>query len=181
MFTKKWACSSLFLFRGLVFMSGKAIVERITELVEPVLDEKGFELVLLEYRREGREMVLRLFVDREGGITLDNCAEISREVSVLLEVEDPISCAYRLEVSSPGIDRPLTRPADYERFRTRLAKIRMSVKCDPDQRGHQRKTFVGKLLGLRDGMVLLEQTDKKGGLVELPLSDIERANLEIDF
>jgi ribosome maturation factor RimP len=57
----------------------------------------------------------------------------------------------------------------------------MYGKCDPDQRGHQRKTFVGKLLGLRDGMVLLEQTDKKGGIVELPLSDIERANLEIEF
>jgi ribosome maturation factor RimP len=162
-------------------MSGRAIVARITELVEPILVEKGFELVLLEYRREERDMVLRLFVDKEGGITLDDCAEVSREVSVLLEVEDPIDSAYRLEVSSPGIDRPLTRPADYERFRQRLAKIKMAGKYDPDQRGQQRKTFVGKLLGLRDGMVLLEQTDKKGGIVELPLCDIERANLEIEF
>ena len=162
-------------------MSGRTVIDRITELVEPILDEKGFELVLLEYRREERDMVLRLFVDKEGGITLDDCAEISREVSVLLEVEDPISSAYRLEVSSPGIDRPLTRPADYERFRSRLAKIKMARKCDPDQRGQQRKTFVGKLLGLSDGLVLLEQTDKKGGIVELPLCDIERANLEIEF
>jgi len=162
-------------------MSGRAIIDRISELVEPVLAEKGFELVLLEYRREERDMVLRLFVDKEGGITLDDCAEVSREISVLLEVEDPIVSAYRLEVSSPGIDRPLTRPADYERFRMRLAKVKMAGKCDPDQRGQQRKTFVGKLLGLRDGMVLLEQTDKKGGIVELPLCDIECANLEIEF
>jgi ribosome maturation factor RimP len=162
-------------------MSGKAIIDRIAKLVEPILTEKGFELVLVEYRREERDMVLRLYVDKEGGITLDNCAEVSREISVLLEVEDPITNAYRLEVSSPGIDRPLTKPADYDRFRTRLAKIKMSSKCDPDQRGSQRKTFVGKLLGLRDDMVLLEQTDKKGGIVELPLSDIERANLEIEF
>lgn len=162
-------------------MSGKAIIDKITELVEPVIIEKGFELVLLEYRREERDMVLRLYVDKDGGITLDDCAEVSREVSVLLEVEDPIAGAYRLEVSSPGIDRPLVRPADYDRFRTRLAKIKMVGKCDPDQRGHQRKTFVGKLLGLRDDVVVLEQTDKKGGIVELPLADIERANLEIEF
>ncbi len=162
-------------------MSGRTIIDRITELVEPILVEKGFELVLLEYRREERDMVLRLFVDKEGGVTLDDCVEISREVSVLLEVEDPITSAYRLEVSSPGIDRPLTRPADYERFCLRLAKIKMACKCDPDKRGQQRKTFVGKLLGLREGMVMLEQTDKKGGIVELPLCDIERANLEIEF
>ncbi|OEU58105.1 MAG: ribosome maturation factor [Desulfuromonadales bacterium C00003096] len=162
-------------------MSGSTIIDKISKLVEPVLAEKGFELVLLEYRREERDMVLRLFVDKEGGVNLDDCAEVSREVSVLLEVEDPIVSAYRLEVSSPGIDRPLTRPADYERFRMRLARIKMSGKCDPDQRGQQRKTFVGKLLGLRDGLVLLEQMDKKGGIVELPLCDIERANLEIEF
>ena len=162
-------------------MSGRAVVDRVTELVEPVLEENGFELVLLEYRREGRDMVLRLFIDKEGGITLDDCADVSREVDVLLEVEDPIPSAYRLEVSSPGLDRPLTKPADFERFRNRLAKIKMCDKCDPDQRGYQRKTFVGKLLGLRDGMVLVEQTDKKGGIAELPLCDIERANLEIEF
>lgn len=170
-----------FFISGFSVMSGRTIIDKITELVEPVLIEKGFELVLLEYRREMRDMVLRLFVDKEGGINLDDCAEISREVSVLLEVEDPIQSAYRLEVSSPGIDRPLVRRADYERFRDHLAKIKMSDKCDPDQRGHQRKTFTGKLLGLRDDMVRLEQTDKKGGIVELPLCDIERANLEIEF
>ena len=162
-------------------MSGKAIVERVTELVEPVLEDKSFELVLVEYRREGRDMVLRLFIDKDGGITLDDCADVSREVDVLLEVEDLIPSAYRLEVSSPGLDRPLTKAADYERFRDRLAKIKMCGKCDPDQRGYQRKTFVGKLLGLRDGMVLLEQTDKQGGIAELPLADIERAHLEIEF
>lgn len=75
----------------------------------------------------------------------------------------------------------MTKDADYERFRNRLAKIKMCGKYDPDQRGCQRKTFVGKLLGVRDGMVSLEQTDKKGGIVELPLADIDRANLEIEF
>lgn len=162
-------------------MSGKTVADKVAELIVPVLDEMGFELVLLEYRREGRDMVLRLFIDKEGGITLDDCAQVSREVDVLLEVEDPITSAYRLEVSSPGIDRPLTKAADYERFRDRLVKVKTIDKCDPDQRGYQRKTFVGKLLGLQDDMVRIEQTDKKGGVVELPLCDIERANLEIEF
>ncbi len=162
-------------------MPDNTIVEKITEMVEPILAERNLELVLLEYRREGRDRVLRFFIDKEGGITLDDCAEVSREVSVLLEVEDPIDTAYRLEVSSPGLDRPLLRPADYERFRQRLAKIKMSAKCDPDRRGYQRKTFVGILQGFCDGRVVLEQTDKTGGTVELPFSEIERAHLEIEF
>ncbi len=162
-------------------MAGGAIVDRVTELIVPVLEDKGLELVLVEYRREGRDMVLRLYIDKEGGITLDDCADVSREVDVLLEVEDLISSAYRLEVSSPGLDRPLVKADDYERFRGRLAKIKMCCKCDPDQRGYQRKTFVGKLLGLQDGRVQMEQADKQGGLAELPLEDIEKANLEIEF
>ncbi|MEZ4485382.1 MAG: hypothetical protein R2864_12605 [Syntrophotaleaceae bacterium] len=75
----------------------------------------------------------------------------------------------------------MTKAADYERFRNRLAKIKMCGKHDPDQRGCLRKTFVSKLLQVQDGMVMLEQTDKKGGTVELPFADIDRANLEIEF
>jgi len=147
----------------------------------PVLDEKGCELVDLEYQREGQGWVLRLFIDQPGGITLDTCAEVSREISVLLEVEDPIETAYNLEVSSPGLDRPLTKVSDYERFSGRLVKIRSRVPVDVDGKGRGRKTFVGTLSGLCDGKVIVELKEKNGFRVELPLENIEKANLEIEF
>jgi ribosome maturation factor RimP len=98
-----------------------------------------------------------------------------------LEVEDPIETAYNLEVSSPGLDRPLTKAADYERFAGRLAKIKSRVAIDVDGKGRGRKTFVGTLGGLCDGKVLIELREKNGFRVEVPLEDIEKANLEIEF
>jgi ribosome maturation factor RimP len=148
----------------------------------PILTELGLELVDLEFKREGHSWFLRLFIDKPGGVTLDDCAEVSREVSALLEVEDPIEAPYRLEVSSPGIDRPLKRPADFERFAGQMVKLRTRNLLDPDARGHQRKTFVGELCGLEDGsMIRLRQTDKRGGEVTIPLAEIDRANLEPKF
>lgn len=162
-------------------MSTATIREKVQDLVEPVLESLGYELVELEYRREGRDMVLRFYVDREGGVTLDDCVEVSREVGAMLEVEDVVPGSYRLEVSSPGLDRPLKKTKDFERFSGRLARIKMSERIDPDERGHERKTFVGRLRGMQDDSVVLELTDKKGGTVLLPVDGIERANLEIEI
>jgi len=162
-------------------MAGESIIEKVANLIAPILASRNMELVDLEYRREGHGNILRIFIDREGGIKLDDCADVSREVDVLLEVEDIIPSAFYLEVSSPGLDRPLKKPADFERFKGRLAKIKMRDALDPDQRGHLRKTFVGTLLGLQGASVLLAQNDKKGGTVELPLENIEKANLELEF
>ncbi len=99
------------------------------------------ELVDLEYTREGTDWFLRVFIDKEGGVMLDDCAEVSREVSALLEVEDIVKTAYRLEVSSPGLDRPLKKPADYQRFVGSLVKVKTYEQLDPDGRGNSRKTF----------------------------------------
>lgn len=162
-------------------MAGESIIERVADLITPLLESRKMELVDLEYRREGHGNILRIFIDKEGGINLDDCAEVSREVDVLLEVEDLIPSAFNLEVSSPGLDRPIKKAADFERFKGRLAKIKMREKLDPDQRGHLRKTFVGTLLGIQGDAVLLAQNDKKGGTIELPLEDIEKANLELEF
>lgn len=162
-------------------METGSLLERIEQLIMPALADLGVELVEIEFKREGRDWFLRLFVDREGGITLDDCADVSREVGALLEVNDPISSAYHLEVSSPGLDRPLKRPADYERFRGKLVKIRTYEKLDPDGRGNERKTFVGVLLGLEEGVVRIEQNDKKGGVAAFELAQIAKANLEFDF
>lgn len=156
-------------------------LDRVLRLIEPVLQDMAVELVDIEFKREGRDWFLRLFVDKEGGITLDDCADVSREVDALLEVEDVIDTAYRLEVSSPGIDRPLKKPADYERFKGRQVKVKTYEALDPDGRGHTRKTFVGELLGLASDRVRILQTDKKGGVVEIPLAGIAKANLEFDF
>lgn len=162
-------------------MKQNTVLEKVRALILPVLDEKDCELVDLEYQREGQGWVLRLFIDQSGGITLDTCAEVSREVSVLLEVEDLIETAYNLEVSSPGLDRPLTKAGDYERFAGRLVKVKTRVPVDVDGKGRGRKTFTGILGGLCDGKVVIELKEKNGFRVELPLEDIEKANLEIEF
>lgn len=162
-------------------MAQEPIVERVHRLILPVLQDMAVELVDLEFKREGRDWFLRLFIDKEGGVTLDDCADVSREIDALLEVEEVIDTAYRLEVSSPGIDRPLKKPEDYERFKGRLVKVKTYEQLDPDGRGHSRKTFVGELLGLEEGRVKILQNDKKGGVVEIPLEGIAKANLEIEF
>ena len=154
---------------------------QIELLVLPILEDLGFELVDLQLQQDGSQLALRIFIDKPGGITLDDCVVVSREVSAILEIEDPIKLAYRLEVSSPGLDRPLKKPADFERFAGQKIKLKTLHLLDPDQRGHTRKTFVGTLLGFVDDHVRLEQNDKQGGLVSIPLSEIEKANLEEEF
>jgi ribosome maturation factor RimP len=139
------------------------------------------ELVDLEFKREGHSWFLRLFIDKPGGVTLDDCAEVSRDVSTLLEVDDPIASAYRLEVSSPGIDRPLKKPADFTRFAGQLVKIKTRSLLDPDERGHRRKTFVGELLGFDGSLVRLRQDDRRGGEIAIPLEEIDKAHLEPKF
>ncbi|PLX86404.1 MAG: ribosome maturation factor [Desulfuromonas sp.] len=155
--------------------------EKIEDLLTPVVADLGLELVDLEYQRESHGWVLRVFLDKDGGINLDQCAEASREFSTLLDVEDLIDTAYQLEVSSPGLERPLKKIADFERFAGQLAKIKTLLSCDPDQRGYARKTFVGELVGIEDDVILLRQTDKKGGEVRFSLNQIDRANLEFEF
>jgi ribosome maturation factor RimP len=153
----------------------------ITTLVTPILADLGVELVELEFKREGQGQLLRLFIDKPGGVTLDDCIAASREVSATLDVEDPISSPYRLEVSSPGIDRPLKKPADFARFAGQVVKIKTRELLDPDGRGHRRKTFNGELLGLEGSQVRLRLTDKRGGEISIALDDIEKANLQPIF
>ncbi|MDT8441315.1 MAG: ribosome maturation factor RimP [Desulfuromonadales bacterium] len=157
------------------------IQQTLEQLVQPVLDDFGLELVELEYKPEGRSMALRIFIDKPGGVGLDDCVAVSREVEAVLEVEDPVRGAYRLEVSSPGLDRPLKKASDFERFAGKAVKIKTREPLDPDQRGHSRKTFAGRLLGCSDDLVRLEQTDKRGGVVAIALHDIAKANLDLEF
>lgn len=154
------------------------LVERIKEIALPLLDSLGIELVELEYRKEGHGMVLRLFIDKPGGIMLDDCAAVSRELSELLDVEEVIDGYYNLEVSSPGLNRPLTKAADYERYVGRLVKIR-TFEMLADAAGNRRKTFLGELLGLSDGIVSLKLVE--GQAAAVPLDKIAKANLEFEI
>lgn len=147
-------------------------------VAEQMLSSLGMELVDLEYTRQGRAMVLRLFIDKEGGVTLDDCAGVSRELSEVLDVEDIIPDHYTLEVSSPGLDRPLKKVADYEKYKGRLVKIR-TFEPLPDDAGNKRKTFLGELKGLENGIVLLKLKEGQGAAI--PFEKIAKANLDFEI
>jgi ribosome maturation factor RimP len=161
-----------------MFMAKIGMVEQIRAVALPLLDSLGIELVELEYRKEGHGMVLRLYIDKPGGIMLDDCAAVSRELSELLDVEDILDANYNLEVSSPGLCRPLTKPADYERYAGRLVKIR-TFELLADDAGNKRKTFLGELLGLADGIVSIKLNEGQSAAV--PLDKIAKANLEFEM
>ncbi|MEW5722208.1 MAG: ribosome maturation factor RimP [Thermodesulfobacteriota bacterium] len=157
----------------------QAIVERVEGLAGPLLVGEGFDLVEVQYRRERVGWVLRLFIDRaptpeEGlagrtgsGVTLDDCVEMSREVGRLLDVEDVVPGAYTLEVSSPGLDRPLTRPEHFRRFTGRKVKVQVT---GPEGRSK----VTGCLLGLAGGLIRLEADGRE---VTIPYEQAERVRL----
>jgi ribosome maturation factor RimP len=154
------------------------ICEQVSRIAQPILDSMGLELVEIEFARMGRDSVLRLFIDREGGVTLDDCAGLSHDLSAVLDVEDFITVNYSLEVSSPGLDRPLKKVQDYERYKGRLVKIR-TYDPVPDDAGNKRKTFLGTLEGLEDGAVRIKL--KEGQTASIPLDRVAKANLEFEF
>jgi ribosome maturation factor RimP len=154
------------------------VVERVTEIATGIIEPLGMGLVDVEYKREGRDMVLRLFIEKEGGISLDDCADVSREVSDILDVEDCIPEHYTLEVSSPGICRPLKKLADYQRFTGQLIKVK-TFELLPDDAGNKRKTFLGTLKGVEDGIISIDL--KEGQHASVPLDKVAKANLEFEF
>ena len=145
---------------------------RLTALIEPVVIDLELELVEVQFRREATGWVLRLIVDKEDGVSLDNCSAVSREVGRLLEVEDPIEHPYLLEVSSPGLERPLTKEKDYLRFRHHKAKIKTREPID------NQRVFVGTIENLHNKVLTL-QTD--GGEIKLPLDMIAKARLVFEM
>ena len=147
-------------------------IRKVTELVSPVLDEMGFELVDIEYLSQYGRWVLRIYADKEGGITLDECARVSREVGNLLDVKDIIPNEYVLEVSSPGLNRPLKKEKDFERAIGKNVKIKMVAPING------RRRFTGDLKKVVQGTVYLEIDND---LFALSWKDIEKANLVYDF
>jgi len=146
--------------------------ETLLILLEAPVQALGYEVVELEFHPQGRGGLLRIFIDREGGVTVDDCEKVSRQVSAVLDVEDPIPGAYTLEVSSPGLDRPLRKEADFVRFAGERAKLELTLPKDG------RKRYTGTLQGCEAGAVKIEVD---GVVHALPLGDIARARLVPEF
>ncbi len=156
-----------------------SVVDQVRRLLEPVLERDGFELVEVEWVRGGGRWVLRLYVDKQGGTGIEDCQAVSTLVDPILDVADFIEPAYDLEVSSPGLERPLRKPADYDRFsgqRARLKTFGPVAGTAPGSPG--RKHWTGILKGFKDGAV---QVDVDGVLHRIPHDQIAKANLEYDF
>ena len=155
-------------------------LERIRAIAERVARSHGLEIWDIVSRRETTGLVVRIFIDRPGpaataeeSVSIEDCEQVSRELGTILDVEDPLPFAYTLEVSSPGLDRPLRGEADYRRFAGRLAKIVVSQAVD------NQTAFEGRLRGIEDRAVLLE--GPRGRLHWLPLQLITRGRLEVEF
>src|SRR5206468_8427014 len=145
-------------------------IDQVREICERVAADFGLEVVEVELKGGGKARTLRIYLDKPGGVTLDDCATVSREVGTILDVEDVIPGGqYTLEVSSPGLDRKLVKASDYERFTGSLVKLQTRDAINGS------RNFQGRLQGLRDGRVTLEIPAKKkvpAAQVEVELSNV---------
>jgi ribosome maturation factor RimP len=161
-------------------MGAGDVVEQVRSMAARVAASYGLEIFDVQFRREGGGMVLRVQLDRPGpaataeeSVSVEDCAHVSRDLSAILDVEDVVPTAYTLEVSSPGLDRPLRRAADYERFAGRRAKLVMRQAVDGQS------FFKGTLGGIDAGEVLIDADD--GRRHRVPIGVITRAHLEVEF
>jgi ribosome maturation factor RimP len=150
-----------------------AIVQKATGILEPLLKVEELFLVDIAYQWERGGWVLRVLIEKEGGITLDDCARVSREFGQLLDVEDLVPTSYRLEISSPGLNRPLKGEADFVRYQGRRVRIKTR---DPIS---GRRNFKGDLLGCTGGTIMVQVEGRE--VFTIPLVDILKANLEVEL
>jgi ribosome maturation factor RimP len=148
------------------------VEERIRGIAERVAGEHGLEFVHAEVGVLGRNAAVRIFIDKPGGVTHEDCSTVSHHVGTILDVEDFVSSTYTLEVSSPGLERGLYKRADYERFAGQMAKLKAR------QPVNGQRNFRGRIVGVEGDAV--EFDDKTSGRVRVPLEVIAKANLEID-
>jgi ribosome maturation factor RimP len=149
-------------------------IQQLEKLSEPVVAGQGYELVDVEFKNELGQWILRVFIDKAAGaVGLEDCATVSRELSAVLDVADAIPQHYSLEVSSPGLNRPLKKEADFLRFVGKKAKIRTRRPI-----GEARRNFSGTLVGVDAGKVKIDVGDQ---VCEVPVEDVEKANLVYEF
>jgi len=163
--------------RGLLcpfFVPGDSVlsVQKLNELLQPLVEDLGYEFVGLEYNSNPKHALLRIFIDHENGVAIEDCEVVSRETAALLDVKDPIRSQYNLEVSSPGLDRPLFTPAHYVEFTGCEAQINLFAPQDG------RRKFAGPILGADEKSVKIEQD---GTEVSVEFDNITKAKLIPDY
>ncbi|HWR15945.1 MAG TPA: ribosome maturation factor RimP [Terriglobales bacterium] len=160
-----------------------SVEEAVREIADRVAASYGLEVWDLEFRGAGgKARMLRIYIDKPEGVTLEDCENVSREVSTILDVEDPIKGSYTLEVSSPGLDRKLRNASDYERFRGSLVKVQTLEPVNGT------RNFEGRLQEVNDGRVTLElpakgkgKKQQPGGTVEIAIANVAKGNLVPEF
>jgi ribosome maturation factor RimP len=150
--------------------------EQVERQIEKIVSSEGLELVHIEYKKQGRGYLLRVDIDKEGGVTLDDCSNVSQQVSAFLDVEDVVPTEYELQVSSPGLDRKFYRESDYEKFKGRLVRVKTS---QPIRGLH---VVVGRLKDY-DGekIVVTDPAVKKDPDYVIPMSAIKETRLEVEI
>lgn len=150
-----------------------SVQENLVRLIRPAVEDLGYEFVGLEYLSNPKNRLVRIYIDREPeGISVDDCANVSHEVSALLDVEDPVSGEYSLEVSSPGIERPLFEPEHYRRFVGERATVHLYAPVE------NRRKIKGVIVEADDARVVLEADGQR---FEVAYADVRRANLKPDM
>ena len=153
-----------------------ALPERAEKEIEKIVGSEGLELVHIDYHRQGRGYLLRVDIDKDGGVTLEDCELVSQQISALLDVEDAVPTEYELQVSSPGLDRKFYRDSDYQKFLGRLVRVKTSK---PIRGLH---VIVGRLKEY-DGrnIVVSDPAVKKDPEYRIPLADIKETRLEVEI
>jgi len=150
----------------------ETVIKQVEAIVLPVIQELGLELVEVQFRREQSGWVLRLIIDKQDGVSLDDCVAVSREVGQLLDIDDFIEQSYNLEVSSPGLERPLKSMADFQRFMGRKARIKTIEPIDGEQ------VFIGRISQVEGESIVLVVGCKEK---TIPFSQVAKARLEVEF
>jgi ribosome maturation factor RimP len=145
---------------------------KIKKLAESIAEQHAVEVVDIEFAGSSGKPVIRIFLDKENGVTLDDCGKFSRALSALFDVEDPLPMAYILEVSSPGLDRPLKVMRDFQRSIGKLVRIITRAKIE------EQNIFTGRITGVGGGNITLAFDDKE---IEIPFDQISKARLEIEL
>lgn len=142
------------------------------ELFEPVVTGMGYELIEIEHFPSLKHGVLRLYIDKEGGVTIDDCSDVSQQISALIDVEDPVKGQFNLEISSPGMDRPLRRLKDFQRFTGSKVKLKTGVPLDGQ------RNFTGRLLSADDNYVVIETDTEE---ISIPMDALDKARIVPEF
>ncbi|MCU1350413.1 MAG: ribosome maturation factor RimP, partial [Acidobacteria bacterium] len=160
----------------LLTMTTTGLPEQVEQEIDKIVSSEGMELVHIEYRKQGRSWLLRVDIDKEGGVNLEDCSLISQQVSTYLDVEDPIPGEFELQVSSPGLDRKFYKDSDYQKFLGRLVRVKTSKAI----RGLH--VIVGRLKEF-DGrnIVVTDPVMKKDPDYEIALGDIKETRLEVEI